>query len=140
MTEDFISCLLVMYVYSSLSVCGLVDNRSAVVCVLRSQADLCSVLPLCSGLAASQSPNILNPNHTFSVSHSDKRLNILLLSLPLIYLYIHSHSLSVPSLVNSQHHVQQRNYVCPHSMHIFGLKTVVGHNESASYESNRHSV
>lgn len=75
MTKYFIPCHLVMYVHSSLSVCSSVDNRSAVVCVLRSLADLCSVLPLGSGLAASQSPNILYPNHTFSMYHSDKRHN-----------------------------------------------------------------
>lgn len=46
------------YILSSLSVFGLVDNRSAVACVLRSPADLSSVLPPCSGLAA------LNPPQT----------------------------------------------------------------------------
>lgn len=102
MTER-LHCL--VYVHSSLSVCGLGDNRSAVVCVLRSLADLCSVLPVCSGLATSQSPNILYPNHTFSMSHSDKTLSILLLSLPFIYLYIRSHCFSFPSLDSSQRHV-----------------------------------
>lgn len=128
-----------MYLHCSLSVCGLLDNRSALGCVLRSLADLCSVLPLCSGLAASQSPNILYPNHTFPMHRSDKRLNIYLLSLPFIYLCICSHCL--PSLVSPVNTMCSRhNYVCLHSTHIFGLKTVVGHNESASYEINRHSV
>lgn len=34
----------------------------------------------------------------------------------------------------------RHNYVCLHSTHMFGLKTVVGHNESGKYEINRHSV
>lgn len=124
----------------SLSVCGLVDNRSAVVCVLRSLADLCSVLPPCSGLAASQSPNILYLNHTFSIFTSDKQLHILELSL---FLFMptfapslcHSRSWSIVNIMCSRH-----NYVFLLSTHILGLKTVVGYNESASYETNSHSV
>lgn len=50
--------LLVTYLYilSSLSVFVLLDNRTAVACVLRSLEDLCSVLPPYSGLAALNPP------------------------------------------------------------------------------------
>lgn len=98
--KDFTACQWVMYVHSSLSVCSLLDNRSAVVCVLRSLADLCSVLPPCSGLAASQSPNILYSNHTFPMSHTDKRLNISTFSD--LYLSLHLLPLSLIPVLGQQ--------------------------------------
>lgn len=125
-----------MYVHDSLSVCGLVDNRSAVACVLRSLADLCSVLPLSSGLAASPSPNILYPNHTFWISSSVED------SIFRYFHYICSHSLLFPSLINSHHQMLAAGivmfaYIPPH---IFDLKTVVGRYESAGYQTNQDSV
>ena len=125
-----------MYVHGSLSVCGLVDNRSAVACVLRSLADLCSVLPPSSGLAASPSPNILYPNHTFWISSSVED------SIFRYFHYICSHSLLFPSLINSHHQMLAAGivmfaYIPPH---IFDLKTVVGRYESAGYQTNQDSV
>lgn len=47
----------------------------------------------------------------------------------------HSCSWSIVNTMCSRH-----NYFFLFTTHIFGLKTVVGHNESASYKTNRHSV
>lgn len=122
--KNFIACQLV-YVHSSLSVCVLADNRSAAVCVLRSPADLCSVLPVHSVLATSQSPNILCSNHTSPVSHSDK-------TLPTFTAFYSSLPWLPPFFIPVLGHLAFVFTYIP--THIFDLSTVVSCNESASCE------
>lgn len=117
-----------LYKLSSLSVFGLLDNGGSVACVLRSLADLCSVLPLYSGLAAFKSPK-----HPFLTTPSPCSPH---------FSYFHclfiKNPPSVPLLFLILGTVRKTtNSIYLHSTHIFDLNNLVMLNKEPALQSGK---
>lgn len=116
-----------LYKLSSLSVFGLLDNGGSVACVLRSLADLCSVLPLYSGLAAFKSPK-----HPFLTTPSPCSPHFSYFHCLFLKSSISSSSLPHPRPVR-----KTTNSIYLHSTHKFDLINLVMLNTEPALQSGK---